>query len=98
MNPARLKAQLGSHLAEKLISRLADFQAAAAMSDLLALPGSPRELAGTRSGQMSIDLVDGNQLVFIPPLEHQAAAAASSSVNWSNVRRIKILGLERGNE
>ncbi len=88
---------LGAPLAGKLKRRLADLAAATFVSDLFALPGRPRELMNNRSGDMVIDLINGQQLVFQNG-HIKVGFLQSGSVDWTRVRRVKILGLENGHD
>lgn len=97
VNPVRMDKQFGARLAAKLRRCLADIDAAAGASELFSLPGNTRELSGSRSGEIVIDLVDGYELHMVPALETERAPIASGSVDWANIRRIKILGLVNGN-
>lgn len=96
-NELLAKQAYGSMLAGKLKRTLADLGAATVVTDLFLLPGNTRELTGGLRGQMVINLVDEHQLVFQaghvnPPV------LQSGEVDWSRVRRIKLLGLEKNHE
>lgn len=96
-NETLARQAYGNLLSGKLKRILADLGAATVVSDLLLLPGSPRELTGDFRGRMVINLVDEYQLVFQaghvnPPV------LQSGEVDWSRVRRIKLLGLEKNHE
>lgn len=88
---------LGPPLAEKLKRRLADLVAASFAADLFALPGQPRELIDNRPGHIAIDLINGQQLIFQSG-HVRTPLLQSGSVDWSRVRRIKILGLESSHD
>lgn len=93
-NESLAKQAYGPMLAGKLKRILADLAAVTVVTDLFLLPGSARELTGSLQGRMVINVVDEHQLVFQighinPPL------LQSGEVDWSRVRRIKILGLEK---
>lgn len=88
---------LGARIAEKLKSRLADLVAASVVADLFMLPGRPRELANDRQGYIVIDLIDEQQLVFQSG-HIKGRMLPSGEVDWSRVRRVKILALENGHE
>lgn len=95
MNESLAKQALGPELAKRLHARLADLAAASFVSDIFGLPGRPRELAGHRKGDIVVDLANGEQLVF--QAGHvEARLSPTGEVDWVRVRRIKILGLERG--
>lgn len=97
LNESIAKQALGSPLAEKLKRRLADLAAVSFVSDLFALPGRPREISNDRQDNMVIDLINGQQLVFQSGHIHERLLQ-SGAVDWSRVRRIKLLGLENGHD
>lgn len=88
---------LGKQVAEKLKARLADFAAVAAVSELFVLPGRLRELSDDRRGQLVVDLSEGKQLVFTGG-HAKERLLESGEIDWSCVRRVKILGVEEGHE
>jgi plasmid maintenance system killer protein len=90
-NERRARRSLGATVAERLKRRLADLRAANCVQDLVA--GRPRELAGTRAGQIAVELGDGFQLIFsanhsVPPL------LDGVRLDWSKVNRVKIVSIE----
>lgn len=97
LNESLAREAFGGSLAEKLKSRLADLAAAYVASDLLALAGKPRELTGDRRGQMVMDIVDKQCLVFQSGHANERLLQ-SGDVDWSRVRRILIFGLESCHE
>lgn len=97
LNESLARQTFGEPLAERLKRRLADLAAASVVSDLLMLPGRPRELTNDRRGHMVMDLIDGQQLVFQGG-HVKERVLQSGDIDWSRVRRVKILGLENGHE
>lgn len=97
LNESLAMQVLGPPLAEKLKRRLADLVAVSFVTDLFALPGRPRELSNDRHGRMVIDLINGQQLVFQSG-HIRERILQSGAVDWSRVRRIKILGLESSHD
>lgn len=95
VNRSLARQALGLPLADRLNRRLADLAAAAVVSEIFGLPGRPRELSGERQGHIAVDLLDGQQLVFQSG-HVKAPLHPSGNVDWSRVRRVKILGLENG--
>lgn len=80
--------KLGSQMARKLRSRLADLEAAASVAALRA--GRPHPLEGNRLGQFTLDLVQPKRLVFEPsheplPLDEDGGIA------WHQVTRVCIV-------
>jgi hypothetical protein len=91
LNDTVMKQQLGVELSAQLQIRLADLAAVDYVSELLA--GKPRELHGDRSDQMSLCLAENTYLIF--KCGHtKPRTLDSGQVDWSNVSRIKILGIE----
>lgn len=80
--------KLGAPCARKLRSRLADLQAACAVSDLVA--GRPHPLAGERAGQFALDLEGGRRLVFEP--DHQPLPRRDDgAIDWSRITKVRIV-------
>lgn len=80
--------KLGAPCARKLRSRLADLQAAACVTDLVA--GRPHPLQRDRAGQYSVDLEGGRRLVFEP--DHQPVPCRDDGgTDWSRVTQIRIV-------
>jgi plasmid maintenance system killer protein len=89
---AAAKRELGADVAERLKRRLADLRAAAHVNDLVA--GQPREIEGAHNRCIAVHLYDGYRIVFCA--NHRTVPVLDSgSVDWSGVRRVKILGIER---
>lgn len=93
VNEYRAQEIYGPALSEKLKHRLADLSAVSTVSELLLLPGSPRILNSNNRGLIAINIIHGNQLLLEcghlkPPL------LSSGDIDWSRVRRVKILGIE----
>ena len=97
LNDHLARKSFSDDVAEKLKARLADFAAVSFVSDLFVLPGNVRELTGARRGQMVVNLSDGEQLIFQSG-HIKERALASGEVDWSRIRRVKILGVENGHE
>ena len=82
---------MGSEAAEMLKHRIADLRAAITINDLVV--GSPRVLANTSGLYMSINLRDGQKLIFCA--NHvENPTCDTGDVDWSRVSRIKILRIE----
>lgn len=87
----------GALLASKLKRSLADLYAVTVVQDLLLLPGKPRNLPDDTDDKMVIDLADGFMLIFKAGHIRQPILP-SGEIDWSRVKRIKILGLEKSHE
>lgn len=90
----RARRDLGDELASALRRRLADMRAASCVRDLVT--GRPRGLRSGRAGYMAVDLCNGYQLVFC--VNHSAIPMQAGSIDWSRVKRIRIIGIESNHE
>lgn len=90
----RAERVLGDELAFALRRRLADMQAASNVRDLVT--GRPRELGSGRAGHIAVDLCPGYRLVFC--VNHSAVPMQAGSIDWSKVKRIRIIGIESDHE
>lgn len=89
------RSELGPKVAEILKHRLADLRAATSINDIVV--GKPRLIENTEYQYMAIDLCDGHQMVF--SANHlNNPLAESGKLDWSKVRRIKILRIGREND
>ena len=91
---AEMKSIFPPNVCEALKRRLSDMRAASSINDLLI--GHVRSVDATRDEQMVLDLVDNFRLVFVP--NHvKNPTTADGAIEWTSVRRIKILRIEGGN-
>lgn len=81
------RKKLGDACARKLHVRLADLEAAEAVTDLVA--GNPHPLKHDRAGQFALDLVGGYRLVFAPAND-PTPRKSDASIDWSQVTIICI--------
>lgn len=88
LEEAEATRSLGRVLAKKLRSRLADLDAAESVSALVA--GRPHPLKHDRVGQFALELDRMKRLVF-EPAEAPPPLAADGSVDWSQVRSVRIV-------
>jgi hypothetical protein len=93
MNSVRLTNKYGEQVATKLIRRLADLSAASVGSEIFTLPGKPYQLSGSQSEMFAYDLINDFRLTFQPVLVSQRGT--QRHLDWSRVRRIKIIALEK---
>lgn len=80
--------RLGADCARKLRIRMADLEAAAVVTDLVA--GRPHPLKGDRKGQFALNLASGARLVFEPnhnPCPH----LEDEAIDWTRVTRIRVI-------
>lgn len=80
-------------MAEIIRRRLDDLDAASCLEEMRYLPGRCHELRGTRKGQLSLDLVHPQRLIFTP-LMIPYPTKADGGMNWSQIESILILGIE----
>lgn len=81
------KATLGGDGARKLATRLADIEAAATVSDLVA--GHPHPLHGDMAGSFALNLDQGRRLVF-EPNDDPIPVLDDGSTDWKRVSHVKI--------
>ena len=85
---ARMVGAFGLPCAKKLQGRLADIEAAAFVTELVA--GRPHPLKGDRLGQFAVDLHVAVRLVFEP--DHDPVPRnADKSIAWNKVNKVRIV-------
>ena len=84
----RAKRKLGQQGFKKLRTRLAELEAAARVTDLVA--GHPHPLKGDRYGQFALDLDGGRRLVFQPTAQ-PPPTAPDGGIAWNLVVSIEIV-------
>lgn len=84
----RMVGAFGFICAKKLQNRLADLDAVAFVTDLVA--GRPHPLKGDRLGQFSVDLHGGVRLVF-EPNHDPVPRNADKSVAWHQICKVRIV-------
>ncbi len=93
-NADEAKAKYGETIATVLRHRLADLRAASIIKDLIV--GQPRLLNGyVMNDHMVVDLLDEYQLVFCANHPNNPVILITGHIDWSRVKRIKILGIEK---
>lgn len=86
--------KLGVKVTKRLKARLEDLQAAANITELTA--GAPRPVDDGTQQHMAVSLVEGYSIEFAA--NHVSNPVTSSGdVDWSKVRRIKILSIGKDN-
>ena len=88
-----LKRLYGERQARKIRQRLDDLRDAAALSDFRRLPGRCHELKGGRKGQLALDLVGGDRLVFAPAA-NPPPEKPDGGLDWTAVTSVVIIGIE----
>lgn len=79
--------ELGHAVAEKLKSRLADFNAYDNVADIIV--GNPTEVQGSPYANYQVDLSDGFRLIFCS--SHVKQPINNGNIDWKRVSRIIIL-------
>lgn len=88
---ARAKQELGKQVAEKLKHRLADMISARTVTDLVA--GELHEVDGAHPRNMAVKISEGVRLVFSAN-HNEMPLSRPGAVDWSKVRRIKLVRIE----
>ena len=83
-----MKKKWGNELALKLMTRLADLDAASNVSELTV--GRPHPLEYDRKGQFAVDLNNMIRLIFEPANE-PIPKSSDGTVDWKRVTMIRIL-------
>jgi proteic killer suppression protein len=87
-----LQRHRGTVQAEKIKTRLAQFDAAEHWAELKLLPGHHHELAADKAGQLACDL-NGNYRLIYEPWPQPAPQLASGGLDGSAVTAIRIHGV-----
>lgn len=82
--------RLGRNGAKRLRSRLADLQAAAVVTELVA--GNPHPLMGDRLGQFSLRLHGAHRLVF-RPAHDPVPVLCDGGIDWGRITAVIIVGI-----
>jgi hypothetical protein len=90
---AHAKQELGPTVAEFLKHRLADLHAALSVMDIVV--GQPRVLDNVSHEHMVVNLCDDYRLVFCAN-HPKNPLTGDGKLDWSRVRRIKIIRIENG--
>jgi toxin HigB-1 len=88
----KIRRALGDAGAKKLRAHLKSLAAAGTLAEFQFLPGRCHELAGSRVGQLALELPDGKRLVF-EPFADPAPTKDDGGLDWSAVRGVRILDI-----
>lgn len=83
----------GTKRAKKIRQRLDDLHAANSLDVMRKLPGRCHELAGDKSGFLSLDLDHPYRLLFEPANE-PLPQKDDGGIDWVNVTAVRIIGIE----
>ncbi|MXW68839.1 MAG: killer suppression protein [Acidimicrobiia bacterium] len=86
-----MRRKLGDRQARLLMRRLMEFRAAVTLSDIGRLPGARcHQLTGDRRGQLTVDLVYPDRLVFVP--DHDPIPTKpDGGMDWSKVTAVLVI-------
>lgn len=90
---SKLVRQHGKIMADRIRRRLDDLDAVSNLEEMRNLPGRCHELIGNRKGQLSLDLVHPQRLIFVPR-DNPPPRKADGGLDWSQVKAILILGID----
>jgi plasmid maintenance system killer protein len=82
----------GPRMAEVIRRRLDDLDAAPNLATMRQLPGRCHELTGDRAGQISLDLVHPQRLIFVS--SEPVPRNPDGGLNWDQVTSVRIIGIE----
>lgn len=92
-----LVRRYGERMAGLIRRRLDDLDAASSLVEMRNLPGRCHELKGNRAGQLSLDLVHPQRLIFVP-FENPFPKKSDGGMDWSQIKSILVLGIEDTHE
>lgn len=88
-----MQAKHGKRMAEKIQQRLAELQAVETLADMRDLPGARcHELTGNLAGNLAVDLVHPDRLVFSPAHDPKPELPGGG-LDWQRVTKIVIEGI-----
>jgi proteic killer suppression protein len=88
----------GAEQARKIMLRLSEIAAAENLATLRRLPQvRAHELSGNRAGQISLDVKHPYRLLIVPDYDN-VPHKPDGGLDWENVKKVKILGVEDTHE
>lgn len=88
----KMVREWGADGAQRLRRRLDDLRAAPNLEAMRRLPGRCHELNGNRAGQLSLDLVHPQRLIF-EPAHNPTPCKPDGGLDWRAVTSIRVLGV-----
>jgi len=86
-----MRAKLGVRMADKLAQRLSELRAVDILEDLKRLPSARcHELSQDRAGQLAVDLIHPNRLVFQPD-HNPLPIKPDRGLDWAKVTRVTVI-------
>ncbi|WP_101841435.1 hypothetical protein [Hydrogenovibrio sp. SC-1] len=95
LNESLAEQKYGHDVALALRQRLAELSAISDGNEIFCLPGSPEELSDGHQLSISMNLNKSMQLILTSGRGCNASRDTTEKVNWSRVRRIKILNISQ---
>lgn len=92
-----LVRKYGERMAGLIRRRLDDLDAASTLEEMRHLPGRCHELIGDRSGQLSLDLIHPQRLIFVPD-DDPVPRKPDGGLDWVQIRSILVIGIEDTHE
>jgi plasmid maintenance system killer protein len=91
-----LRRKYGPLAAKVIRRRLDDLDAVTTLEEMKHLPGRCHELLHNRAGQISLDLIHPQRLIFTP--SGDVPMNSGGGLDWSKLKAIKIIGIEDTHE
>lgn len=88
-----LRKEHGKRQADLVRRRLDDLEAAERLEVMRHMVGRCHELTGDRAGQLSLDLVHPDRLIF-EPADEPVPRKEDGGLDWSRVVAVRIIGVE----
>ena len=89
----KMRAEYGPKMTKKLALRLEQFRAADCLEDIGHVPGARcHELKGDRAGQLAVDLVHPQRLIFVPA-DDPISKKKDGGLDWSGVTEIEVIDI-----
>lgn len=86
-----MRSKYGLRMAEKLMQRLVELQAADTLDDLGRLPSARcHELSQDRAGQLAVDLIHPKRLIFSPN-HNPSPTKPDGGLDWTKVTSVVIV-------
>ncbi len=87
----KMRGEYGPKMAKEIAQRLAECVAADNLNDLAKIPGTRcHELKGDRAGQLAVDLIHPQRMVFVPA-DVPIPRKEDGGLDWSNVAEIEVI-------
>lgn len=88
----KLRGEYGPSMAEKIMTRMSDLQAAETLDIMRLLPGKCHELKSDLAGHLAVHLIEPNRLVFRPNHDPDPRNESGMLI-WNRVTKIVIVAI-----